>query len=81
MKLNYYAIFDSKTKLYGQLFPAHTHGAAERSFNELINNSETQQSKYSEDFSLYFITEFDDELAIFTPSTSFKLVEAVQLKK
>lgn len=63
------------------MFPAQTHGSAERSFQDSVNNPESQHHKYPEDFCLYHITEFDDETAEFKLSAPLQLVEATQLKK
>ncbi|WNK14536.1 MAG: nonstructural protein [Microvirus sp.] len=82
MLIKYFSIYDKQTMSYGQLFPAQTMGAAERSFKELVNNPDSQQSKYPDDFALYLILDFDDESAIvitnFQPP--MKVVEAIQLK-
>ncbi|WNK14489.1 MAG: nonstructural protein [Microvirus sp.] len=60
MMIKYFAIYDEKAQLFGQLFPSHTMGSAQRSFQELINNPDTPQAKFPADFTLYSIFDFDD---------------------
>ncbi|WNK14503.1 MAG: nonstructural protein [Microvirus sp.] len=81
MLVKYFAIYDKQTLSYGQFFPSPTMGAAERSFKELVNNNESQQSKYPHDFVLYLMLDFDDETAKITEfNPPIKVVEAYQLK-
>lgn len=58
--MRYFAIFDEKAQLFGQLFPAPTHGAAERSLRESMTNPESPHGRYPEDFSLYHVLDFDE---------------------
>lgn len=66
MIINYYAIYDKKAVGYGQVFPSQTPGTAERAFRESINNKDSQHFKYPDDFALYVVFEFDDELGTIT---------------
>lgn len=62
MRVKYFSVYDKKTQTFGQLFPAATIGAAERSFSESINNQpDSMAAKYPDDFALYLHCEFDDE--------------------
>lgn len=65
MNVKYFSVYDKKTLTFGQLFPAQTMGAAERSFSESINNQpDSMASKYPDDYALYLHFEFDDESGI-----------------
>ena len=61
MKSIYFAVYDSKTASFGQLFPAATRGSAERSFQESLKDPSSIAGKYPDDFALYAVLEFDDE--------------------
>lgn len=61
MDSRYFSIYDKKARIYGQLFPSHTPGTAERSVRELMANPETPMSKFPDDFALYEVCTFDDE--------------------
>lgn len=61
MVSRYFSIYDKKARIYGQLFPSHTPGTAERSVRELMSNPETPMSKFPDDFALYEVFTFDDE--------------------
>lgn len=61
MHVIYFSVWDKKTSTYGQLFPAATVGAAERSFHESLKNPEAIAAKYPDDFALYSVLVLDDE--------------------
>jgi len=67
MKLKAFSVRDSKAEVYGQPFYGNTHGHAERSFSQLVNDKTSQPGQYPEDFDLYHIGEYDDQTGIFTP--------------
>lgn len=58
--MKYFSIYDEKAEAYGQLFPAFTHGAAERALKESMGNSDSPHAKFPEDFALYFLLEMDE---------------------
>lgn len=62
MRTSYFAIYDKKSNTFGQLFPSATLGTAERSFNELLKNPDSVQSKYPDDFALYHVLDFDEDV-------------------
>lgn len=61
MIVKHFAIYDKKTLHYSQVFPSQTHGSAERSFKDSVNNPESPHHKYPEDFALYYLFDLDDE--------------------
>ncbi|AXL15144.1 nonstructural protein [Microviridae sp.] len=60
MKLLVFTVFDSMAEAYLQPFYSATVGLAIRSFSEAVNTSGHQFQKYSSDFTLFQIGEFDD---------------------
>lgn len=64
MIVNYYSVYDKKSVSFGNLFPAPTHGTAERNVSEAMT-PDSQFRKYSSDFALYHHGTFDTESGIF----------------
>lgn len=62
MDVKYFAVYDKKSNSYGQMFPSLSMGTAERSFHDSIKNPDSQHGKYPDDFALYYVLDFDDEL-------------------
>jgi len=62
MKVNLFSIFDKKSLVFSPPFPAPTYGAAERAIEEQFRNPETQLAKWPQDFSLFTVGIFDDEI-------------------
>ena len=60
MVLKTFTIRDSKGEFYSPPFFQKTHGEAERSFKQLVQDQQSQVSKFPEDYDLYYIGEFDD---------------------
>lgn len=58
--MRYFAVYDKKANVFGQLFPSATYGTAERSFKDSITSSDSPHGKYPEDFALYFVADFDE---------------------
>jgi len=80
MIVNHYAIYDSKAQHYGQLFPSQTHGAAERLFSDSVNKPDSPHNAHPDDYSLYYIGEYDDDSGRFlTQDMPLKLVHGKQL--
>lgn len=61
MIVKYFSIWDKKAVTFGQMFPSHTLGTAERSFKDSMSNPDSPHSKYPDDFSLYLILEIDED--------------------
>lgn len=82
MLMKAYTIRDSKAETYGLPFFQATHGMAERSFRELVNDPQSKVNKFPEDFDLYYIGEYDDQTGKFealeTPEHQLKAVNIVQ---
>lgn len=65
MILKIYTVFDSKAEAYIQPFFSTTKGLALRSFQEALSDSNTNISKYPEDFTLFELGEFDQQTSKF----------------
>lgn len=82
MNLKMYAIRDSKAEAFHPPFYKGTHGEAERDFRNLINDSQSQPSKYPEDFDLYYVGEWDRLSGKVQPlDTPQHIIKGVQLKE
>lgn len=62
-----YAVKDTKAGVFNTPFFQHTHGSAERSFQELVRDPQSLCSKYPGDYDLYFIGYMFDETGEFKP--------------
>lgn len=62
MKLNWYSIFDAKARCYSQPFLSYNDEVALRSFVALANDTQSQVGAFSDDFTLYRIGFFDDQV-------------------
>lgn len=61
MNMRYFSIYDKKARLFGQLFPSHTPGSAERALRESMGNSDSPHAKFPDDYALYEVLTLDDE--------------------
>lgn len=66
MILKIYSVYDSKTDAYVAPMFFQTKGQALRTFAEVANDKNHQIGKYSEDFTLFEIGEFNDNNCKFT---------------
>lgn len=66
MDINYFSIYDKKAELFGQAFPSHTPGSAERSLKESMANPDSPHGKFPDDFALYQLFVLDDSSGIIT---------------
>lgn len=76
-----FSIFDSKAAAYGTPFFVPREAAAIRAFSDLANNKESSVGLHPEDYTLYHIGDFDDELATFKAVTPRPLVVGAALVK
>lgn len=77
-----YSIRDSKAEAYHPPFYKHTHGEAERDFQNLVSDEKSNLWKYPEDFDLYFLGIYDNITGkIDALETPQHIVKAIQLKK
>lgn len=77
-----YTIKDAKSESFNPPFFNHTHGEAERNFQELVNDNSSFVSKYPEDYDLYYLGTYDERTGKFDPlETPEHVVKAVQLAR
>jgi len=82
MQLKIFTIRDSKGEVYNTPFFQKSHGEAERSFRELVNDEKSMVSKYPDDFDLYFVGEYNDQTGtISSLETPQHVVKAVNVKR
>lgn len=67
MKLKVFSVRDMKAQIWNTPFFQKTTGEAERSFQSLANDQQTMVAKYPEDYSLYMLGEWDDDLGVLIP--------------
>ncbi|QCQ84653.1 nonstructural protein [Blackfly microvirus SF02] len=82
MKLEMFAVFDSKAAAFLPPFFMANGAVAVRSFQEVCNDPNTQFYKHPEDYTLYSLGFFEDTLATFeVHKTTTPLVTAASLKE
>lgn len=84
MKTVLVAVRDQKTVAFTQPVTTPTRGAAIRSWGDQLNdpkNAEMEQSKHPEDFTLWFLGEYDDNTGEITPAKPEQIALASDLKR
>lgn len=66
MKFNIYAVYDAKTKAHTTPFFDHAEGRALRTFADCCNDDGHQFGKHPEDYTLFMLGTYDDELGTIT---------------
>ena len=61
MILKMFSIRDQKAEVFNQPWFAKTHGEAERNFRQLVKDPKSMVSQFPEDYSLYYIGQYDDQ--------------------
>lgn len=81
-KMLVFSVFDAKVGAYAQPFFMRSRGEALRGWQDVANDASTQICKYSSDFSLMEIGEYDDSTGQFTNTpTPLSLGTAAQFKR
>lgn len=70
MLLKIFTVYDSKAEAYLQPFYMQSTGQALRSFEDTVNDTNTQFHKHAADFTLFEIGNFDDSTGTFKISES-----------
>lgn len=81
MKLLAFAVYDSKVEEYNRPFFARTRGEAVRMFSDSVNGADESLAKHSEDFTLFYIGEYDGSAGMFVPSEPVTLGNALQYRE
>lgn len=61
MKMQVFAIYDTKAGYYKQPFMMRSTGEAIRGFTDIANDNQTEIGKHPEDFGLFHLAEFDSD--------------------
>lgn len=81
MELKAFSIRDQKSEVFNTPFFQKTHGEAERSFRELVQDPKSMVSKYPDDYDLYYLGTYNDQNGLIDPLTTPQhVVKAVQIK-
>ena len=62
-----YSIRDLKGEIFNTPFPAPTHAAAERNFEQVVRDPKTTIAQYPSDYDLYYIGDYDDNTGLMHP--------------
>lgn len=82
MKLECFSLFDDKAKIFGTPFFAINSGIAVRMLTDLVNDPKSTVSRYPEDFTLYRLGEFSDDVgSLKSPVAPEPIGKAVQFKQ
>lgn len=81
MKLNIYAIRDVKISAFSQPFYSQTHGSALRAFSDHVNDNGSAANKHPEDYELYHLGDFDDQVGIINGQTPVHIGNALEYKE
>lgn len=65
MKLKVFSVYDAKAFAYLPPFFIAEKGMAARAFSEAVENPQHQFGKHPEDFTLFYLGEFDDQTGYF----------------
>lgn len=78
MKKVYYSIYDTASGVYNQPFLQHSDKEAQRSFQQLAIDSETQIGKHPEDYYLVRLGQFDDTKGTLIPEDRETICTALE---
>lgn len=71
MLMNAYVIRDKKVEVFHKPFflpvSNNPHGEAERGFHTAVSDPQTNMAKYPEDYSLWYIGQYDDNQGMMIP--------------
>lgn len=67
MQLKMYSVRDAKAEVYNAPFYKRSHGEAERDFTNAVRDEKNPNSKYPEDFDLFYLGDYDDQTGLVSP--------------
>lgn len=77
MKLLAFSVHDSKAEAFVKPFFDVTRGSAIRNFTDAVNEEGSQFNRHGEDYTLYHVGEFDQEMGHFVPMEPVSLGNAM----
>lgn len=77
MKDRVFTVYDSKVGIYMDPFVALNEGQAERAMANLVSNPEHHFSRYSQDFTLFEIGEYDKSLGVYTMNQAHRRISGL----
>lgn len=82
MIMKLFCVFDAKGAFYTPPFPEIREETAIRKFSDSVNDPRpgNNWASHPEDYSLFYVGEFDDSTATFKPCTAVALVTAAAVK-
>lgn len=80
MKLQAFAVYDSKVEMYLRPFFAEARGAAVRSFADAVNDHQTPFYAHPDDYTLFYIGVFDQASGMFAGEAPVSLGNGLQFK-
>lgn len=81
MKLQMYAVYDSKVEMYMEPFFAQTNGAALRMFADAANSEGHQFNRHAADYTLFNVGAFDQDAGMLEPSAPVTLGNALEYRE
>ena len=71
MKVKLFCVLDSKLNLFNTPMAFQSQGLAHRAFQDEVNrdDKDNPMNKYPEDFSMYYVGEFDSAIGCFVPAS------------
>lgn len=63
MQMLMFSIYDEKAEMYSRPFYAITVGEAIRTFTDAVNSENSPYNRHPEDYTLFSVGQFDDQLA------------------
>lgn len=78
--LRMYSIHDSKAEFYQRPFCGQAHGEAIRNFARAVNDDQTELYHNPEDFTLFYVGDFDMDKGHINPATPMALSNGIEHK-
>lgn len=81
LSLRVYSVFDSKGDVYGEPWYATNDATARRMFVDGVNDSRTAMFKHAEDYTLFFVGEWDASEGKLSGVQPMAIVNGIKVKE
>ncbi|QXP44237.1 MAG: nonstructural protein [Arizlama microvirus] len=82
MLLKVFSIRDQKAEVYNTPFFQKSIGEAERNFETLVNDGKSTVNQYPQDFDLFYLGDYDDNLGVMRSLEAPQhVIQAIALKR